>query len=185
MRHFTSIRREPLYSKALLTITYESNMGWDRAMACQRMLVESRMLEPMYVVSRDAKMERPGVWTDGVSKEQGKTLLVDTLAQRKLRYAANFITTETDEDRKMRATKVSYKHAIKADLEQQLRSYKKQVKAPADAIFGKTRYTYSGKAPGLRDDLCMALTQQLYIIRLLRSEPTFVELGEKHAHFVQ
>jgi hypothetical protein len=180
--HFDRIRHEPIYATALLVITYESNSGWDRCDRMQNTLRKTGRMGPMYLVSRDRTGEnRPGVWTDHVGKEQGKSLLSDELKQGNMCYAAKFITAPHSLDN-VSSLSSGPKPWIQTELELQLRNYKKKLRPAADPDFSHAKYAYSGKASGLRDDLCSSLTQQLYVIRLMRNDTAFVQHCER-AHY--
>ena len=91
---------------------------------------------------------KAGVWTDGKNKEQMVHLLNQSLAEHSLVFARTIIGAEPERDR--------------VALIKQMEMYRKDVKEPFDLVRGKTRVSYSGKSPGVKDDLAMTLQICLY-----------------------
>jgi len=182
MDHFARIRATPRYA---LSVTFESNYGWDRAHRAAMMIDTHKAEMGVYhMVRRDPKQqERYGVWISPSTKEQGVEELSIALRIGCLAYAKEFVTAPHSKD--VVDSSGHIKHAIKRKLEGELRFYRRHRKEPLDKHFGATKETMSGKAPGMQDDLCTSLHQGIFMIKHQRGDDTFRDWVREHGSHVE
>lgn len=115
----------------------------------------------VYVVSSDCKYGRPGVTTTHATLESGTIRTQELLLTRTLEWATDLVSDDKDKN--------------KRELETQLQSYRMHRKDAKDPRFASSKTTFSGKAPGQKDDLVTALTQVVERSSQLRIDERFQE----------
>lgn len=162
--HVVGLRSKPQYANAHLIVIVESNMSFITAAQIEQLLTIPS-LAPMEFLSYDKK-GRTGVWTDDKYKEVYAKTLQDTLGDNLLSFANPFVSKNGKQ--------------MKDELIKQMKVFRKDVKAPADVVHGKSKISYSGKGPGRPDDYCMVLMMALYHLRDKRRDATFMEIAERN-----
>lgn len=146
--HVAKLRSLACFRSAVFYIYIESNMSWVGAdrLAC---ILQDDIYQPVHIECSDRSgKHKSGVWTDGPNKEQMVHLLNQSLAENSLVFARAITGSAPERDR--------------IELIKQLEMYRKDVKEPLDLVRGTTRISYSGKSPGVKDDLAMTLQICLY-----------------------
>jgi hypothetical protein len=168
LKHFIgSLRNHAQYSGALLCYFIESNMSYidaDRV----RLLLTADEFQPAMSIDKDPKkLGRAGVFTTETEKAIFADDLGNLLRRNDLRVAQDRID--------------KFDQEVKADpyamLADQIRTYRKEMKIPNEPCWGKVHVTYTGKSPGVVDDLIMALQIAVTNIRRQREDPEFVKLA--------
>jgi hypothetical protein len=146
-----------------IIIFIEANMSWLGASHVKRILMpdvtdrddqlyyqqlmrltKNRGLDPVWVWNLNPTAKgAPGVITGEQQKVRGADDLATVLIQDNLRMAKEFVS----------ADEKGYYHALR----EQMQHYRKEIKTPADPIFGKTKIAYTGKSSGRKDDLVISL----------------------------
>jgi hypothetical protein len=163
--HVRSLRQKKSYADAWIYVYIEANMSWLSADLVAGIL---QTFHKVKVVSMDAsKHQRYGVWTGNNEKENYAATIQKLLRDHTLFFAKDLIGENLVRDLE--------------SLYRQLRVFRKETRAPADAAFGKWVTVWTGKSPNQKDDLCMALQIWGYWMNVKRSEQDFVEWAQQHS----
>lgn len=153
-KHLESIRSRPLYHHAYIFVYIESQYSVIEA-GNVRDIVQQHRFAPVAVESqirKGGKQPRLGVMTMNEEKKLYAQDLAMVLSHGQLLYPeeSEFISSDSV--------------AVKEELLAQLRQYRRETKMThqEDAAFADVKETYSGKAGGRKDDLCMALQIALF-----------------------
>jgi hypothetical protein len=157
--HLKSLRAVKAYQGAHIYLFIEANMSW---LSADFVAGYTRQHDDnLSVVSADAsKHHRPGVWTGPTEKENYTAALISLLQDNRLYFAKNTTSERLAE------------HQL--DLKRQLTVFRKEIKAPVDQVFGRFTVAFSGKAPGKKDDLVLALQICLYWMGRQRGNTDFL-----------
>lgn len=147
LNHVRQLRRKAVYNKAHIIVYIEANMSYISANRVAT-LFRDNGVENMYFVSQDPTPKnghmREGVWTGDIEKEVFTTRIQTLLADNQLHFAETFISHRPEKE-------------IKNLMITQLEKFRLDITPPKDLIHGKARRGYSGKSPGEKDDVVMAL----------------------------
>ena len=159
-RHLADIRNNPAYQYAIIVFYVEANMSWievDR----MRIVADRATIRPIYFAAHNTK-DRLGVVTD----EHTKIAYVDTLKRLlcddRIGYASEFISADAKESQ--------------AELERQLRAFRRAVHQPGNVESQKARVYLTGKGSSRKDDLLLSLMMALYFSFLTREDPNFTNM---------
>lgn len=145
--HFRKLRESVSFMNAVYVVFIESNMMFPWSDRIASLL--KRYNDSVMIISRDSSGEaRPGVITTPGSKLAGVIRLQALLQADNVRFTDEFISVNMDP--------VTAQHRLCNEL----RQYKALVKVPIDQQFGKFTVSFSGKAPGQKDD-CSTSAHQL------------------------
>lgn len=166
--HFVgSLRTHPLYSSALMIFAIESNLSYldsDRV----RILVTQDKYQPSISIDKDPKkLGRAGVFTTESCKRVWADDLGNLLRTNTLRMAQDRIE-RFDAESKVDPC---------STLVDQLRVYRRELKVPTDPAWSAARVTFTGKQPGVQDDLAVALQLAVTQARIQRADSEFVRLA--------
>lgn len=156
-RHICGIRETPLAKNAVVVLGLECNLGFEAHHILRGL--QRRGLSN-YCALHEGAGGQLGILTTNNSKEAMCIATNDLLAEKRLAFAPNFVSVGRGEREMMN------------QLADELRHFMIHVE-PSRSIFNDARKTYSGKASGRQDDLCIAF--QLAVLT--------VQMWTKHAKY--
>ncbi len=144
--HIAAIRAQTMYRNALIYLYIEANMSWITADYVAGL---TRRDGNIVVASHDSsKYQRYGVVTGAAEKENYAATLIRLLMDNLLYLAERIIGAQVKED--------------VANLLNQFGLFRREVRAPVDVAHGKWIFSWTGKSPGKKDDLILALMICIY-----------------------
>jgi len=134
-----------------------------------RRVVEQRKFAPIEACSYDeTDGDRIGIWMSDELKRCLAGDMATSLSCGQLCFAQEFISARKPE-------------AIQKELMEQFKVYREEIIAPAEVSVGEYRKKVTGKAPGRKDDLCVASQIALYFAAKKRLEPAFRSMAEANS----
>lgn len=140
IEHLRALRRDRRLFAAKIVLIIESNLGFEAERIHRS--VRARGIPDVVAMTDDDK-GRIGLHTDHARKELMAGALVDTLSTGRLSFYEGFVSRDAKK--------------WTEELYEQLAAYSVVIEVPKNEYFGKVKKTYSGKAGGQNDDLCLAL----------------------------
>jgi hypothetical protein len=164
--HLIGLRKIPQYRDSLFVVYIEANMSFIEVDRIREHLVSrSQEFGEVFVVSEDPKNKgRYGVWTGETEKELYAKGIRQLMSEGRIHYAENFVSASRPEKES------------KQQLEDQMRNLRKEAEPCLKPGMDKVKITYTGKAPGVRDDACMSLQIVLHHAQQQRHKPLFLQL---------
>lgn len=177
--HALQMRRQPLYSKSVISVDIEANTGaWQNAnriadlfrpsprnvdaMFKHKRLTNGASLEPLFFVQKDPKGGNDrGVWTGPEQLDGGTQLLRDALESGKFCIADNFVSRDS--------------RGFLDKFKKQLQHFREEITEPADPIHGKVKRKFTGKSGGKQDDVVVTIMLVMFWFRFMQSRPTYQE----------
>jgi len=161
--HLRRLRSKPEFQHCLFVVFFESNMSWIET-SRMRPLLEHSSLQPVHLHSKDPKEQgRVGIITTNMNKEAYVHTLLDMMVSNTLDYSADLFTQEKDGP-----------ESIRAQLEAQMRNFRKCRKPAKFPEFNQPKVAMSGKSSTMKDDLLMSLMFALYFPTELLADSQFV-----------
>ena len=154
------IRKVDIYQSAVIYVYIEANYGgWSSAAEVSK-CVRKRPFGVVKTPSYDPQgKNRPGFWTGANEKYFFMQCMKNGLSKQSLRYAEDMVGTNPKTDIE--------------ELEKQILYFHRDPKPIKDPIHGKPTYTYTGKGPGKKDDLCLGLQMALYFSQCMMESPEY------------
>lgn len=147
--HYGNIRKHRIYTRSYIVVYFESNMSFIDSDRWARHLETQPHLIGRLEFARKDPMGRVGVWTTHAMKIAFAQELQKTVPT--MTIATDFLTQSGDDD-------------ILAEMLTQFRQFRREVLAPKGdgmaTLFNKIVIT--GKSPGKKDDLVMAVCIAIY-----------------------
>lgn len=163
-RHFLRIRDTPKYARCHVKVYIEANLSFVEARRVHDLIRFDPRMGDIDVVRFDPDCkDRVGVWT---TKDRKEAYVINIRTHiHQMRRAAPFLSLDAAGCWKL--------------LCDQLRVFRKEVDAPASGSTTALTYKvgYTGKSPGRKDDLVMALGIVLYhMIRTVNVDEEFIQM---------
>lgn len=157
--HFTKLRDNPAYQKALIVVYIEANMSFITADEIATEF-QKPIFEPIIFERRDDKKKgRVGIWTGPSTKEQMHSQMKEALTSNSLFYARSFISSDEKKQ--------------KEQFEKEVGNFRLEKEASL-VPWRIVKIFYTGKSSG-KDDLCITVQMALYWSKLRRDDPAFID----------
>jgi len=157
INHIRAVRGIPGLEGAYAVLIVESNLG-NEAMHHQLYLRQSGLAN--VVVMREDTRDRPGFRTTNDSKRTMAIQLNEALRQDRIGFFKNLVSINAKRG-----------HVeMKKELISQVANFKRVVEPPVK-VHQEPKERYTGKSGGGKDDLVMALMQNIYAKNVFYSRP--------------
>lgn len=169
LNYMLAIRQDERYKHATMFVYIESNMSFIIASRVANLCTQDAF-HPVIIDYQDqSPARRPGIWTGKVEKERYVQEVQRSLMDCRLVYAKDMLCPYIKSAEK-----------AQGQLNHQLSLFHREVKEPKDTAFGRPRITYTGKAPGCKDDLALVLQMALYWSRNKRGSQQYIDMAQSH-----
>lgn len=149
--HFAGLRRHPCLQESMIIVYVEANMSWLIPSNIKNIVTTGVfghvIMETSNIKSTDENL--PGVLTTNANKRLYAEILQSCIIEDSLSFSSH-------------CSKHAQFHSNKRKLMDQLRNYRREIKEPNDMAFGQFRESYTGKAKGQKDDMCLCIQLLLY-----------------------
>lgn len=149
-RHFAGLRRHPFLSEAIFIVYVEANMSWLIPNQIESIVCSGAFGSVVMdtTLTKGSKELLTGVLTTNANKRLYAEILQACILEDTLVFSLQCVSQAFAEN--------------KNKLIEQLRNYRREIKEPNDLSFGTFRESYTGKAKGQKDDMCLCIQLLMY-----------------------